>query len=376
MDRPFLVLAANTPWVYALAQSLCERAPVTAVQFYDAANARRLRPVWPEEASPVRRRRLVLPPGYAGRLEPVFRPLLRRTIDAERARLRSGGVEPVVVAPYPYLAPWVRDVPADDLVYFNLDDYELYEPWRAARIRSMQDELIARAGLTVCLSAYQAQRLGRRHPSRRHRIAHFPLGVVRDFIQSEPATPPLPRTVGYVGNLGDRVDWPLVAAVAARLPDVAFHFVGFAEVSAADNGVGGWQRARRDALALANVVHVGGVPQARVREHYWRYSVNWMPYAADHPFNRASCPTKIMDALASGRPFVATPVPEAQLYPEHVTTASGADAMAAALAAALGDPGDPAHRIAFAAGNTWSHRAEALRRLVAGDTATVAEVAA
>ena len=39
-----------------------------------------------------------------------------------------------------------------------------------------------------------------------------------------------------------------------------------------------------------------------------------MPYACDHPFNTACSPTKIMDGMGSGRPIVATSIPECRLY--------------------------------------------------------------
>ena len=123
----FIFLAANAPWVYALAQSLGAHAQVTAVRFHDWANRLRIKPTWPEEASAVRRATISLPPGYAGRLERMFRPLVKGLIRRETARLhRSTGAEPFVICPYPYLAPWVRDISQERLVYYNLDDYELY----------------------------------------------------------------------------------------------------------------------------------------------------------------------------------------------------------------------------------------------------------
>jgi len=39
-----------------------------------------------------------------------------------------------------------------------------------------------------------------------------------------------------------------------------------------------------------------------------------IPYAQNDRFNRACSPTKIMDGLGSGRPIVATAIPECRLY--------------------------------------------------------------
>jgi teichuronic acid biosynthesis glycosyltransferase TuaH len=86
-----------------------------------------------------------------------------------------------------------------------------------------------------------------------------------------------------------------------------------------------WKLDREAALALPNVRHIGPVAQNEVRKHYWRFAINWMPYDVDHAFNQASCPTKIMDSLASGRPLLSTDVPECRLYPEWISIFRSAD---------------------------------------------------
>lgn len=369
MARAFLFLSANTPWVYALARSLAAHGAVTALRFYDWANYRRLKPQWPEETSPVRRLMVKLPPGYAGRFEPIFRPYVRAIIMREWARLRRAtGAEPITVCPYPYLAPWVRAVPDESLVYYNLDDYSLYDPARATRTALLEDELISRARLSICLSVNQMRLLQSCHPEAAGRIVHFPLGVVDDFLNPAPHIAPLPNTVGYIGNLSGRVDWRLIERVATLVPEARFHIIG--KLDAVDDGprTAGWQEARDRVLTIANVVYEGAVPQAEVREHYWRYAVNWMPYAMDHPFNIASCPTKIMDALASGRPFLSTDIPEVHLYPDRIhvvrTPEEAAERLRALLATCRSH--DSEDQVAYAATQTWAHRAIELVTLVDG----------
>jgi len=359
--RSFLVLAANTPWVFALAEQLERYGPVTVVRFIDWLNQRRLRPEWPETASDLRRVATVMPPGYAGALEPAFRGAMRRRVEGEGRRLQElSGCEPAVICPYPYLAPWVRGVPGRQIVYYNLDDYSLYDPARAERTEALERELVERARLTACLSAHQTVTLRAKHPQRAERIRHFPLGVVDSFLNPDPATPAPVRGVGYVGNLSDRVDWAFVCKVADSAPDLRFHFVGALQDPAVRDG--DWSRRRDRALALSNVVYEGPAPQAQVRLHYWRYAVNWMPYDPQHPFNIASCPTKIMDALASGRPFVSTDIPESRLYADRIQVVSSAEQTIDRLRRLLnaGSPYDPAEQVAFAAANTWRRRAACL----------------
>jgi glycosyltransferase involved in cell wall biosynthesis len=247
-------------------------------------------------------------------------------------------------------------VPSEHLVYYNLDDYTLYDPARAKRTSTLEDELIQRARLTLCLSVHQVRSLQSRHVNRTDRIVHFPLGVVRELLNTEPSRPPLPGTVGYVGNLTNRVDWRFVERVATLVPEAKLHFVGRLDVPRTNDG--DWQEARSRTLALPNVIYEGAVSQSAVGEHYWRYAVNWMPYAMDHPFNIASCPTKIMDAIASGRPFLATDIPEVRLYPDHIRISRTPEEAAASLKALLAGNHNGNRQVAYAATQTWSHRAQ------------------
>lgn len=367
----FLILAANTPWVYALADALGGTHAATAMRFYDLATWRRVRPTWPASAvAALRRVMLVMPPGFAGTLEPLFRPILRWRIDAERRRLRRAtGVEPYVIAPFPYLEPWLQGVPDDRLIYYSLDEYAFYDPPRTLQTHRREDALIERAARTICLSQFQAEVLRKRNPSRARDILHFPLGVAAGFINPDPHTAPIANCIGYVGTLGDRVDWRFVEAVAKAAPTLSFQFVGAIEGSTGGGAaVPDWTNARTRAFALPNVAYLGSVPQPEVRTFYWRSAVNWMPYDVTHGFNLAACPTKIMDAIASGRPFASTELPECRLYPDYVHIADTPERMAATLVDLATHPRpDTATLIAFAREQRWSNRARTLVTLLQAD---------
>ncbi len=368
MPEPsFLVLAANTPWVFALADALSATQATTAMRFYDVATWRRLRPTWPTGANPALRRVMrVMPPGYAGQFQRAFNPIMRALIDAERRALqRRTGFDPYVIAPFPYLEPWLRGVRDDRLIYYSLDEYAFYDPARTALTHAREDMLIGRAARTICLSEYQANVLRKRNPQRADDIRHFPLGVDSAFLNPTPHAAPTADVIGYVGTMGDRVDWAFVDAVATAAPHLRFEFVGGIDKSAGGGAVPAWQEARARALALPNVAHLGSVPQAEVKTFYWRSAVNWMPYDVTHGFNLAACPTKIMDAIASGRPFASTDVPECRLYPELVHIAHAPEQMASLLVdLAMRPRPDSDTMLAFARDQQWSCRARTLLDLL------------
>lgn len=341
---------------------------MSAIAPYDLGNFRRLRPHWPEGKLPAGLRRAfwVLPPGYAGSLAPIFAPLLRWRLACARSEVGENGT-PWVVVPYPWFHRATYDVPAGRLIYYNLDDYPLYQPVRSAVIQQQEEELLCRAALTICLSQRQVKSLQARvSVDRAERIRHLPLGVVEGYLNPFPDRVPMARTVGYVGNLIDRVDWRLVRETARAMPDVEFIFVGGLEGSGGGGSRPGWEAERAAALALPNVRRIGPVRQEEVPGYYWSFGVNWIPYATDHAFNQAACPTKIMDGLASGRPVVGTDLPELRLYPEWITIARDAADMVAVLSQRLTTSSDAADvtraasQVNFARGHTWAQRAGTL----------------
>ncbi len=368
----FLFLVANTPWVYALAESLGEKYSTHATRFYDWRNYNRLRPTWPAR-SPLQLQRSLktLPPGYVGYLEPLFRLYLQWQVQKWSRQLQeTTGETPWTIVPYPFSAPWVRHFPPERLVYYNLDEYVHYQPQRKEQILAQEAELVERAALTLCLSQFQVEILQQRYPKKAASIHHFPLGVVDDLVNPQPEQSPEPMTVGYIGNLIDRVDWLLVQYVAKACPEVTFIFVGGLDGSAGEVRNKNWQTERAIALALPNVRHIEKVPQQEVGRYYWSFSINWIPYDIHHPFNRASCPTKVMDGIASSRPVLSTDIPECCLYPEWITIFHSVDEAASLIRYHLGqiDTSEASQKCLqqreFATQQTWQYRAKTLVSLL------------
>ena len=100
---------------------------------------------------------------------------------------------------------------------------------------------------------------------------------------------------------------------------------------------------------------MGWRPQEALSRYYQAFDVCLIPYRIDHPFNRACNPTKIMDAMGSGRPIVATAIPECRLHAERFDVVDDADAFIGAVGRILSqnsNDGRAALRHAYAAANT------------------------
>jgi teichuronic acid biosynthesis glycosyltransferase TuaH len=370
-EMSFLILSANSPWTYGMAEAIANKHHTFAVQFYDWRTYHMIKPTWSTRVAPpnLQRAMPVLPSGYAGRLERFFRVYLQYLIRKWCQKLKqASGEYPWVIASEPYNASWVRNVPAEKLVYYNFDDYALYRPAQKDKILEQEKELVERAAITICASHFQMMALKNRHPQKASQIFHFPHGFVKNYLNPQPEKEPKPMTVGYVGNLGDRLDWQLILEVIKASPNVNFVFVGGLDEQVMIEQ-GNWQATRKRVLAFSHVRHIGKIPSDQVANYYWTFAVNWIPYVVGHPFNQASCPTKIMDGIASGHPILSTDIPECRLYPEWINIFQSTQHAITHIAELLAVPKRDAYekrlkQLEFAKKQTWDVRSQTLEKLL------------
>jgi teichuronic acid biosynthesis glycosyltransferase TuaH len=285
------------------------------------------------------RRDMVLPSGWMKTYPRIGMRPIARAIRLWRAE-RCGAGPLALVMTYPYYLHLADLVWPDRLVYFNVDDYRLYWPRVADEVARLERRAVLEANLTVCTSHHRAEELRRAVPEAAEKVWHLPHGApsasIPDRPQDLPDRPPvdiahLPRPlIGYVGTLEDRVDWSLMARLAEASPNASIVLVG--RVGPA--GDAPWQVDRARCLAMANVHAIGWRDQSTIDAYNRSFDLGLIPYRVDHPFNIASCPTKIMDYMAAGRPVVSTDLPECRLYPhlfDVVTPESFVEAVSARL---------------------------------------------
>jgi glycosyltransferase involved in cell wall biosynthesis len=301
------------------------------------------------------RREHVLPSGWMKRFPALGMRPIRRSIADWRAR-HAPGAKLALVLTYPHYL-YLRDQLRPDLhIYFNIDDYSQYWPRCARRVNELERQAVREADLTVCVSRLRAEELRAAVPEAADRVRHLPHGAPSSTLAESPCARPGPPPddlaglpgprLGYVGSLEDRIDWPLLDALATRFPGASVVLIG--RLGALR---GPWAADARRALSRPNVHALGWRPQGEIARYNRAFDVCLIPYRVDHPFNRVCCPTKIMDSMATGRPVVSTALPECLLYSHlfDVAADSGAflDAVASILAAGS-DDGRAADRHAWA----------------------------
>jgi glycosyltransferase involved in cell wall biosynthesis len=235
--------------------------------------------------------------------------------------------------------------------------------------------MVRSADLTVCVARLRADELRAAVPEAAGRIHHIPHGAPTPFLAARPLDRPgeppvdiadLPRPLlGYIGSMEDRVDWELMDRLSLEFPRASIVVLGRTGSPVARPW---WEHCARF-LGRPNVHAIGWRPQEALSRYYQSFDVTLIPYRLDHPFNRACSPTKIMDAMGSGRPIVATAIPECRLHADRFHVAENAGGFLEAVRRILesgSDDGRAAVRHAFAVANSCRGVCDRLLDLIDG----------
>ncbi len=165
--------------------------------------------------------------------------------------------------------------------------------------------------------------------------------------------------VGFVGHIGERIDFALLDAVAER--GCSLLLVGPRHPRLAADAL-------TSLLTRPNVQWVGARDFEALPAYLAGVDVGIVPYL-DTPFNRASFPLKSLEYLAAGLPVVSTDLPAARWLDTDLITIvpSTPYQFADAVERALARPSTPAavdRRRAFASHHSWSARAKEFARVV------------
>jgi glycosyltransferase involved in cell wall biosynthesis len=173
---------------------------------------------------------------------------------------------------------------------------------------------------------------------------------------SRPACRRAAPVVGYFGAISDWFDSALVAELACARPDLKFELIG--------STLGGEVRCLEE---LPNVRLLGERPYGELPRLIAGWDVYIIPFKRI-PLTEATNPVKIYEMLATGKPVVATDLPElvpiAELGLISLGSSVGDYLRAIAVYLATDDPELILRRRAFARQNTWHARYLALSEAI------------
>lgn len=245
-------------------------------------------------------------------------------------------------------------------LYYCADKYAQIAGLNPKLVERFERELLTRVDTVVATSQPLVDDLAKHHGN----VHYLPHGV--DFArfhstlsETQSVAPQTTATIGFIGLLGEHIDFELIAACAKALPEQHFLFVGPVE----------------DGVTLPsgpNIEYVGSVPQASLPSYLARMDVCTLPYANSER-NHYANPTKVREYLAAGRAVVATRQPGLVDIAGEVSVVDNQQAYVAALQSRLSElaglsPAALAQRREAIAepmrAETWAARAAVLQALV------------
>ncbi len=267
----------------------------------------------------------------------------------------------VSLVDHPFWHNTANVVPNSRMIYDCMDHHEGFGNNSESLLR-LEKRLLSEAELTVTTSAWLFDAISAhakrsvliRNAGEYEHFAKVPESIYRD--------PQGRRVIGYYGAIAEWFDLDLVEVVARQNPDCSVLLIGADTVNA------------KSRLAkLPNVTFTGEVPYSELPHYLHGFDICLLPFKVI-PLTLATNPVKAYEYLGAGKPIVSVNLPEMAQFDGLMYVADGKEAFLNAVRKALSQP-EPAPQIqqrkAFAAGQTWQHRAEALIQQVESATRDV-----
>lgn len=209
------------------------------------------------------------------------------------------------------------------VVYYCCDDFSALDGVDHDAVAVFERELADRADFIVATS----DELVAKFPKEKtHMIPHGVDTALFNIPAPRAVDLPINKPVaGFYGSIAQWIDVPLLAKVAAIMPDWHFVLIGTVKVDISP------------LESLDNVIFLGPKPH----DHLPRYSQHWdvsmLPFILNEQII-ASNPLKLREYMAAGRPIVSIDFPQVHQYGEFIELASGAQQFAAAIKRAHEQP--------------------------------------
>jgi glycosyltransferase involved in cell wall biosynthesis len=286
---------------------------------------------------------------------PLYRPWLHRALKIL--------AEPPIVWVYDYRYwPLLDGLPRAGAIYHCTEDYAgivggAYGQADAAWVVAQERALLERVDTVFAVSEGLADTWRPHHPDVRLLRNSVDTDLYRPDAPCVPACAGiahLPRPVlGYVGEVGPKVDYALVDRLAARFPNGSVALIGRQNGMADDD-------AFRRATAHPNVHLLGHQPPEALPALTAHMDVALIPYKTTDWIVNVLQPIKTFEYLACDRPVVSSWLPNLLPWRDVIALCRDQDEFLAACASALDarSAALTARRLAVAHENSWPARAE------------------
>ena len=277
-------------------------------------------------------------------------------VEGLRQLLGSIGVHTnLCIVDHPGWVEIAQLVPRSQLLYDCMDNHHGFQE-SGSQLPAAEQLLITASDAVIVTSDHIAAAVRPRHS----RVAMIRNACAPEHFFAAASQPSTGRraVIGYFGAIAEWFDVYLLEQVAGAMPDCDFLMVG-----------GDTAKVQERLRNHKNVQFTGEVEYQDLPEFVHRMDVLLIPFLINE-LTLATNPVKAYEALAAGKPVVATPMPElmdTDLAP-FVRIGQDKAEIQAALRAAIAESANEdqrQRRITFARQQTWSHRVEDLLAVAA-----------
>jgi O-antigen/teichoic acid export membrane protein/glycosyltransferase involved in cell wall biosynthesis len=264
-------------------------------------------------------------------------------------------------------AEFLSAFPKATVVYDCVDNHAVQAgvDRNSQRVREEEEKILSRADVVTVTSHRLLKLKKKRNP---HTYLLLNAGDVSlykqppaqtDVLAAIAALHDIPRPlIGFVGALDAyKIDINLLQQVGKHHPHWHFVLIG---APAVDRD----RRALAALKALPNMHFLGAIERTHVPAYVAQCNCCIIPYR-NNSYNEASFPLKFWEFMASGKPIVASGLPELLPYKDVIGYANSAEEFAQQITAWLEHPQlQQAERIQQALANTWEHRCREFLRII------------
>lgn len=233
------------------------------------------------------------------------------------------------------------------------------------RVHTEERAILKRADL-VTVTSKRLLKMKRRHTKNIHLVLNagdvelYQSPITKEAKEeASKALAHIPRPIlGSVGALDSyKYDFELLITVATENPTWQFVFVGSPIVEQKTSAL-------RTLRKLPNVHMIGSVPRKHVPAYVSYFDVCLIPYK-NNTYNEASFPLKFWEFMATGKPVVASGVPELEEYEPLISYADTPKEFSQDIDSILkNNAKENPKRIALAKQHGWEERARELKKLL------------
>lgn len=257
----------------------------------------------------------------------------------------ANGRHVISIVQHSYWHVVAKLVPNSRMVYDCMDHHEGFGN-NSSDILALEKQLLRDADLTIATSSWLAELIT---PRTTHcqivrnagDYQHFSAAPTTVFRDHEGR-----KVIGYIGAIAEWFDLELIEKIALRFGDCLVLLVG-------NDTTGASARLRH----LANVKLTGEIPYKELPFYVHSFDVCLLPFRII-PLTLATNPVKVYEYLGTGKPVVATSLPETLQFGDLIEKATSHEEFLHAVERSLS--ADPTQgreaRQRFAREQTWAHR--------------------